>query len=94
MDLEKGHGIAYNLDGYVEGAQITKALFATFFASQFLDTAKATVETEGAHVQAAMSDSADARYESLRRSYDQLGWDLGSAAWARRAARLPTGTIP
>ena len=94
MDLEKGHGIAYNLDGYVEGAQITKAIFATFFASQFLDTAKATVETEGAHVQAAMSDSADARYESLRRSYDELGWDAWIGGVGAKSSTSANGYYP
>lgn len=97
MDLETGQGIAYNLDAYTEGAQIVKALFATYFASQFLDSAKATVEEEGAHVAAALSDSADVRYEALRRAYDEYGWDewvsgIGAKSSASSAGYYPMTT--
>lgn len=98
IDLAEGWGISYKLDSYVEGGQSTKALFATFFASQFLDTAKATVDGDGARVKQALTDNGDKIYEQLRRTYDEQGWDawvggVGAKSCLSSAGYYPMSTV-
>ena len=94
MDLEESHGVASNLDAYVQGAQSIKALFATYFASQFLDTAKATPEQEGVQVALSLDDSQDALYEQLRAAYDEYGWDAWVGGVGARSCTTSAGYYP
>ena len=98
IDLTEGWGLSYCLDSYVEGGQSTKALFAAFFASQFLDTAKATAEGDGAKVKQALTDKGDKIYEQLRRAYDEQGWDawvggIGAKSCLSSAGYYPMSTV-
>ena len=98
IDLTEGWGLSYNLDAFVEGGQSTKALFATFFASQFLDTARATADGDGALVVRALSDNGDKIYEQLRRAYDDQGWDawiggVGAKSSVSSAGYYPMSTV-
>ncbi len=94
LDLEQGRGVAYNVDQYVQGGSSIKALFATYFASQLLDTARATVNSEGEEVAKALSDSGDATYVKLRQTYDSYGWDawvggIGAKSYLASAGYYP-----
>ena len=94
LDLEESRGVAFNLDAYVEGAQSIKALFATYFASQFLDSAKASIETEGAEVALCLDDAQDALYEKLRATYDEYGWDAWIGGVGARSCVASAGNFP
>ena len=94
IDLEQGRGIAYNLDSYVQGGQSIKVLFAAFFASQFVDTAKATVEVEGKQVATSLDDNQDALYERLRRTYDEYGWDAWIGGVGAKSCVSASGYYP
>ena len=94
LDLEDSHGVAYNLDAYVQGAESIKALFATYFASQFLDTAKATPEQEGVQVALALDETQNALYEQLRARYDEYGWDAWVGGVGARSCTSSAGYYP